>query len=112
MDEIKLAMLGDWAAQERLTENGILVNCHRCGGKATISNKFYRDTKYPEYAWNIKCGKCGYEMHGFASRIIMDDSGEVVLLDGFDGRKETIRRWNTRAPILGTEELETINEKL
>ena len=35
MDEIRRALLGDRAAQERLTERGVLLPCH-CGGEMEI----------------------------------------------------------------------------
>mgnify|MGYP005984431131 CR=1 FL=1 len=47
MDDIKLALLGDKAAQERLTERGELVPCAHCKGNGSggCTNKKcrYRD---------------------------------------------------------------------
>lgn len=106
MDDIKLAMLGDRAAQERLTECGELLPCHRCKGKATT----YKRVETKEYTiicfWHIKCKKCGYNLDGYGTEYEIDDYGNPRIKDGFDGRKKTIRRWNTRAPILSLEELE------
>ena len=65
MDDIKLALLGDKAAQERLTERGELLPCAHCKGNGKVSFKDYRfigknfkgDRKIV-YRVQIICNKC------------------------------------------------------
>ena len=42
MDDVRLALLGDKAAQERLTERGELLPCAHCKGNGKVSFKDYR----------------------------------------------------------------------
>ena len=106
MDDVRLAMLGDKAAQERLTERGELLPCHRCKGEAKIYKN--QETKPSTIVcfWHIKCKKCGYKLDGYGTEYEVDDCGNPHIKDGFDGREKTIRLWNRRAPILTPEELE------
>lgn len=83
LDTIKLALLGDKAAQERLTERGELLPC-RCGAKGEIITM----AKCGENRWKpavIRCPKCHYEA--------------------------CLTVWNTRAPVLTPEELEIFKRK-
>lgn len=108
MDDVKLALLGDRAAQERITARGELLPCHRCKGKPEISSNLRIYSEKPVYFWNIRCTICGYVLDGYGTIYTVLDSGEIVLEDGFDGRQRTIKLWNTRAPILSEEELERL----
>lgn len=110
MDDVKLALLGDRAAQERITARGELLPCHRCRGKPEISSRLRIDGGKPVYFWDITCTACRYKLNGYGTAYIVLDSGEVVLEDGFDGRQRTIKLWNTRAPILSAEELEVLKD--
>ena len=110
MDDIRLAMLGDKAAQERMTERGQLLPCHRCKGEATMYKRDETKTSSIVCFWHIKCKECKYELDGYGTEYEIDSYGNPQIKDGFDGRKKTIKRWNTRAPILTPEELEKLEE--
>lgn len=49
MDDIRLAMLGDKAAQERLTERGELLPCSWCKRGPTEDDLFFHYGKYTIY---------------------------------------------------------------
>lgn len=89
MDEktIKLALLGDKAAQERLTERGKLLPCPFCGEeKANI--------RYACGDYFVECLNC----HSTSS---VTSTKDTVVKD-----------WNTRAPILTPEELDELEGSL
>lgn len=93
MDEIRRAVLGDRAAQERLTERGELLPCH-CGGEMEIMIP-KGIAEYPaDIYYRPRCKEC------FA----IGAAGRTA--------KQAIRFWNLRAPILSAEELEAIDGKL
>lgn len=82
LSEKERALLGDREAAKRLTDAGVRIPC-RCGAKGEIITM----AKYGENRWKpavIRCPKCHYE---------------ACLTD-----------WNTRAPILSSEEMEMLNE--
>lgn len=87
MNDIKLAMLGSKEAAKRLTDAGVLISCPKCGGQAEVY-------KYPGEDWEqpytAKCKKNDCFWIG----------------KDFPTRKQAIREWNTRAPILSAEEME------
>ena len=87
MDDIKLALLGDKEAAKRLTDAGVLLPCPFCGGEAMVEY----DTIEP-FEYTVFCGDCG----------VMPTTSE----------DEQVARlaWNTRAPILGSEELKKLEE--
>lgn len=88
MDEIRRALLGDRAAQERLTERGYAIQCPNCKGGAVIVEGSLRNSgKY-----SVTCGMCFLSTPWCVSK------------------KDAIGRWNTRAPILSAEELERLEE--
>ena len=79
MDEVRLALLGDKAAQERLSERGELLRCPWCGGEARVVG-------VGKWRYAV-CKKCTIE--------------GPVKMDIDEARLA----WNTRAPILTPEEL-------
>lgn len=87
MDDIKLALLGDKEAAQRLTDAGVLVPCPFCGGEAMVEY----DTIEP-FEYTVFCGDCG----------VMPTTSE----------DEQVARlaWNTRAPILSAEEIKKLEE--
>lgn len=88
MDDTKLALLGNKEAAKRLTDAGVLLKCPFCGGDAMVEY----DTMEPfEYA--VFCGDCG----------VMQTTSE----------DEQVARlaWNTRAPIMSSEEMEILDAK-
>lgn len=87
MDDRALALLGDRAAQERITERGELLICPFCGGEAMVEY----DTINPfEYA--VFCGDCG------------------VMPTTSEDEKVARKIWNTRAPILTPEQIKRLEE--
>ena len=91
MDDVKLALLGDRDAQERLTEQGVLLPCH-CGGEMEIMIP-KGIAEYPaDIYYRPRCKEC------FAIGAV----GRTA--------KQAIRFWNTRAPILSAEELKKLEE--
>lgn len=84
MDDTKRALLGDHEASKRLTDAGVLVPCPFCGGETFVSGQGNRK-------W-VECDKCWIEGP------TMENSRAARLA------------WNTRAPILSSEEMEMLDE--
>ena len=91
LTDIQLAILGDRAAQERITERGELLPCWRCGESAEME-EIYTCGK-PIYAVSCKKHYCG--AYGCAHRT----------------KKEAIGYWNTRDPILTPEQIKRLEEE-
>lgn len=84
LTDTQLALLGDRAAQERITERGELLPCPLCGV-------------------NLVCHP--------PSRIHFHESNGC-LLDRVGIPMESAEKWNTRAPILTPEQIKRLEEKL
>lgn len=113
MDDVRLALLGDKAAQERLTERGELLPCPFCGGAAELRRTRGGYNQNPvtiKESWEVRCKKLCISTNDFDSEIYQDDSG--ILQIKKDGAKDSRRFWNTRAPILTPEELKKLEESL
>ena len=96
MDDIKLALLGDKETAKRLTDAGVLLPC-MCGGKASMV--FFEKRGVPSgnmgYLASIKCRNCWMELRRWAlKKKWAEDSARLA--------------WNTRAPVLTQEEIETL----
>lgn len=91
MDDKTLALLGDKAAQERLTERGELIPCVKCGNEVKVNSGIERTGifKKEKMFW-ITCEKCG--------------SGSTKANTLY----ETISSWNSRAPILTPEQIKRL----
>ena len=89
--EIIRALLGDRDAQERITERGVLIICPKCGGQGEVYRYPGEDWKQP---YTAKCKKNDCFWIG----------------KDFQTKKQAIREWNTRAPILSAEELERLED--
>ena len=87
MDDITRAMLGDHDAAERLTEQEVLIPC-RCGATPTLFGDRF-NTGSAELHCIVVC-QC-------RSRTNMREGRRAAILD-----------WNTRAPILSSEEMEML----
>lgn len=75
LDDVTLALLGDRAAQERITARGELLPCPFCG-----SEEVEAELVCGEYF--VTCNACNAS-------------------SGFEETtEECVRKWNTRAPIL------------
>lgn len=90
---VKLALLGDRDAQEQLTAVGVLIPCPKCGGPGVVYEYHGEDWGQP---YTAKCRKNDCFWIG----------------KDFMTKKQAIRDWNTRAPLLSAEELEAIDGKL
>ena len=84
MNDIKSALIGDKEAAKRLTEKGVLLPCPGCGGE------------------NAK--------HRAVMACVMIECPCGFMAAGYD-LEEARRIWNTRAPILSTEEMEMLDAK-
>lgn len=85
LTDAQLALLGDRAAQERVTERGELLPCPICGENEIKSCYVMGDF------W-FQCNKCGCGC-GFHS------SEKIARND-----------WNTRSPILTPEQIKRLEE--
>lgn len=90
MDDRTLALLGDRAAQERITERGELLPCPFCGSEPTTRVK----VKSQCFEMMVICFKCG-----------INKSVEVEICDTEfrkmnNGMNTAEKNWNTRAPLL------------
>lgn len=104
MDDIKRALLGDHEAARRLTESGVMLPCAHCGNDSRnrIVMSFKKDKKkrFGEYydVCTIYCECC-------------TETVRQAGLGRDSAEKNALLRWNTRAPILGAEEMEMLEEK-
>lgn len=84
MDDRTLALLGDRAAQERITERGELLPCPLCG-----SEKFTRTV--------VNCFWC-------------PDCCASISFAGYIRLKDGLKRVNTRAPVLTPEQIKRLED--
>ena len=84
LTDIQLALLGDRAAQERITERGELLPCG-CGGSP--------ERKVPpgNLAYRVACPVCRMNTGGCKTQ------------------KEADKKWNTRAPVLTPEQIKKVS---
>lgn len=94
MDDRTLALLGDRAAQERITERGELLPCPYCGEAPSTRVNGFRE----EITLSIGCFKCGER------KSIRLDALDMEFPQLEYGFKKISRLWNTRAPILTPEQ--------
>lgn len=89
MDDRTLALLGDRAAQERITERGELLPCPFCGGKiGGIDGTILKFATGGLYA-HKRTGKCVLD-----GMIIYDKA-----------------QWNTRTPILTPDQIKKLEDE-
>lgn len=91
MDDRTLALLGDRAAQERITERGELLPCH-CGGEMEIMVPKGIAAYPADIYYRPRCKEC------FA----IGAAGRTV--------KQAIKFWNTRSPILTPEQIKRLEK--
>lgn len=89
MDDRTLALLGDRAAQERITELGELLPCHCIGSAPQLAQTNIDERNY----YHVLCRSCG--------------SGTFLSRN----KRIVIKAWNTRAPILTSEQIERLEDK-
>ena len=96
MDDIKLAQLGDKEAAKRLTDAGVLVPCHRCGGRAEFEEQVEDPPRRGVKAMvRIVCTRCRFAL---ASSVKWD-------MELVDAKMRLIEQWNTRAQVLSAKEI-------
>lgn len=100
MDDRTLAILGDRAAQERITERGELLPCPFCGG---IPSTRVRTTK-GFFEAHVICFECDAEKHCEVELIDAEFPEVQGCID------DAIAIWNTRAPILTPEQIKRLEE--
>lgn len=100
MDDITLALLGDSAAAERVTESGKLLRC-QCGCEKQQIGIVRSNDLFGERGWKamISCNNCFSCVTRFCKT---KEKAE----------KEVRLAWNTRTPILTTEQIKRLEEKL
>lgn len=96
MDDIKLAMLGNKEAAQRLTDAGVLLACPCCGGKP----RCFGSTSIAY----VRCNGCGLEI------CRMDADGEDIIsrICSVWPKYDARLAWNTRAPVLSAEGMELL----
>lgn len=97
--DIRLALLGDHEAAQRLAETGYfkasgdlaLCRCPFCGSENVVYERYLHTAGY---RWRVVCTNC------------------MASVDpGYAQQRSTVQRmWNTRAPILSAEEMEVLDE--
>ena len=97
MDDVKLALLGDKEAEKRLTDAGYfkasgdlaLCRCPFCGSEDVVYERYLHTAGY---RWRVVCTSC------------------MASIDpGYAQQRSMVQRmWNTRAPILSAEEMESL----
>lgn len=96
MDDIKLAQLGDKEAAKRLTDAGVLVPCHRCGGRAEFEEQVEAPLRRGVKASvRVICTRCRFAL---TSSVKWD-------MESADERMRLIELWNTRAQVLSAKEM-------
>ena len=99
MDDRTLALLGDRAAQERITERGELLPCPFCGG---IPSTRVRTTK-GFFEAHVICFECDAGKHCEVELIDAEFPEVQGCID------DAIAIWNTRAPILTPEQIKKVS---
>lgn len=100
MTDFERAMLGDRAAQERITERGELLPCPFCGGDADVvayDPRLLRPSR--NHVYSVSCNECEM-MFGWD----IDYGGR------YDTEYEAMFAWNTRAPLLTPEQIKRLEE--
>lgn len=100
MDDRTLALLGDRAAQERITERGELLPCPFCGG---IPSTRVRTTK-GFFEAHVICFECDAEKHCEVELIDTEFPEVQGCID------DAIAIWNTRTTILTPKQIEKLEK--
>lgn len=98
MDDKTLAILGDQAAAERITREGLLLECPFCHENPTTRVKI--KSEYIEMS--VVCFKCGISK---ATLVEICDTDFDKLNSGIN---TVIKDWNTRSNILTHKQIETL----
>lgn len=94
--DIKLALLGDHEAARRLTDEGKVLPCYRCGGRAGLEEQIEDPPRRGVKAMvRIVCTRCRFTMTSSVKRD----------MESADERMRLIELWNTRAQVLSAKEM-------
>lgn len=107
MDDRTLALLGDRAAQERITERGELLPCPLCVSTPTIK---VQEVEYGLSGTIIRCNKCGLSLYSPSKKAELI-SGAVRNAPIENHTMIGIKRWNTRAPVLTPEQIKRLEDE-
>ena len=103
MTDTQLALLGDHAAQERLTERLELLPCPCCGGEPRFKKGFPSKQIAHCRQAVVQCKKCGV-------RTVTHRQLPMEPWKNVD--RAAIYEWNTRAPILTPEQIKRLEENV
>lgn len=110
MDDVTLALLGDRAAQERITERGELLPCPWCGGHI-------QEMRF-NYYFRFQCESCkfgrtypGWFQEKENGECVSGEESALKLHYHPEALDKARANWNTRAPILSAEELERLKDE-
>lgn len=96
VDDYRRALLGDHVAAKRLTDAGVLVPCHRCGGRAEFEEQVEAPPRQgAKAAVRVICTRCRFALT-LSARWEMESA---------DARMRLIELWNTRAQVLSAKEM-------
>lgn len=96
MDDYRRALLGDREAARRLTDEGMLLPCHRCGGRAELEEQIEDPPRRGVKAMvRIVCTRCRFALTSSVKRD----------MESADERMRLIELWNTRAQVLSAKEM-------
>ena len=110
MTDTEKALLGDRAAQERLTDAGVLLPCPFCGSKAELRGHTIETPRSEEInEFGVVCTHCGCSKGWFGQVNLYYKSNAKELAE--DYKRDARLAWNTRAPILSSEEMEMLHGK-
>lgn len=91
LTDVQLALLGDRAAQERITERGELLPCPFCGSSNVLFlEQEDIEPKGTKFGF-IFCTKCHFSSDTYS-------------------KQNALHKWNTRAPILTPEQIKRLEE--
>lgn len=101
MDDIRLAILGDKAAQERLTERGEPLPCGYCRSSAIL--RYTSDSDI----FGCTCNIYKPNMPGF---VVCRSCGNRTQIE--TKICIALKKWNTRPEIMGLDELKELEETI
>lgn len=107
MDDMTRARLGDQEAAKQLTDQGIILSCPVCGdiGYYQVISTSSSGVKRG-FDFCIICRKCKHATKFYSFVSTLSTSGDILTIE--DERKTALLEWNTRVPILTTEQIERL----
>lgn len=107
MYDIQLALLGDHEAAKRLTDQGIIIPCPKCGNPGRYETILTSERgTIRGFGFHIACRECRLKTSRYALELSLSDAGAIVPVK--DERKDALLEWNVRPEIISAEELEVL----